>query len=109
MIAVGISNIIDDSGNVNRALIQVWDISPDFIHIYMGLIILASICILASKHPAWWWYMIGISYIVLILASVVALAISDLSITTFSSALRVFALNGLLFFLIIKNLRRNIQ
>lgn len=105
MIVVGLSNIIDDGGNVNRALIQVWGIAAWIVHTYMLAIIAVSFPILFRRTPVWWWYLPGVSYIVLVLSSVVALAIVNPSITTLSTALRVFALNGLLFFILIKNLR----
>lgn len=105
MIVVGLSNIIDDGGNVNRALIQVWGISATIVHGYMLAITVAAIGILAHRNPPFWWYLPGISYVVLILTSVIALAISEPSLGTLSAALRIFALNGLLFFLLIKNLR----
>ena len=108
MIVVGVSNIMDDGGNVNRALIQVWGISPMIVHGYMALIALASLPILGRRSTAWGWYLPGISYVVLVMSSVISLAIVNPNLTTLSTALRVFALNGLLFFILIKNLRGRI-
>lgn len=105
MIAVGLSNMFNDAGNVNRALIQVWGIPASIVHVYMFAIVVTSVGILAHRAPPWWWFLMGISYVVLILTSVIALAIVNPTQATLSTALRVFALNGLLFFLLIKNLR----
>lgn len=108
MIVVGLSNIVNDDGNVNRALIQVWGIPADIVHVYMLAIVAASLPILFQPRPAWWLFMVGISYIVLVLGSVIALAMVNPTAATLSTALRVFALNGLLFFLLIKNLRGHV-
>ena len=105
MAVVSLSNIIDDGGNVNRALIEAWDMSPDIVHGYMALIFLASIGILAQKEPRWWTYLFGLSYIVLILSSIIVLAIIHPTAATFAAVLRIVALNSLLIFLLVKNLR----
>lgn len=105
MFAVGLSNIIDDAGNVNRALMNVWHIDALIVHVYMALIVLASVGILIRRHSPIVWYMPGISYMALILSSVFALFVTAPTITTFSAFARIFALNGLLLYLLIKNLR----
>ena len=106
MIVVGLSNVFDDGGNVNRAIIGVWGIHPALVHGYMLAIALASLLILTRKEPPLWLYGAGVSYVVLILVSVISLVLDHPSITTLSAAARIFALNGLLFFLLIKNLRK---
>lgn len=105
MFAVGLSNIMDDAGNVNRALINVWHVDTLVVHLYMALIVLASAGILLRREPPVAWYLPGISYMALILSSVFALFIDNPNVTTLSAFVRIFALNGLLLYLLIKNLR----
>ena len=106
MTLVAFSNIISDAGNVNRALINIWGLAPVVVHVYMAGIILASAAILiARKTPPAGLYLAGISYVLLILGSVFALAVVEPGIDTFSAALRIGGLESLSLYMLIKLLR----
>lgn len=102
---VALANLISDQGNVNRTLILDYGVSPIVVHLYMGMIALASLVILAQRQPPFWLYLPGVSYILLVFVGVLTPAILRPSSATLSAAMRIIALNGLLLALIIKNLR----
>jgi hypothetical protein len=106
MALVGLSNIISDAGNVNRALIRVWGIDPLVVHLYMAAIVLASaMLLLIRKQPPPLLFLAGISYILLILSSVFALAVIEPSLDTLAALLRIGGLESMSLYFLIKLLR----
>jgi hypothetical protein len=101
MALVGISNIMDNTGNVNRALLQ-WGVPLAVIHLYMALIPLASVVLVSRPRPPIWWYLPGISYIALIIPSLITLFLIAPSTQTLSTLFRVDSLNALLLYFIIR-------